>query len=286
MQYEIGPGAIVLGEVATACVIGAGAVIYPGVRIGRGACIDPGCVVKRDIPAFSVVSCEGAFVSGVAPRELSLITDELIDRTQTRAAGDYEAAFNMAKRLANYLPYMGFDSWGPLYEMCAGLLFNDGAERTADSIGVLTPLLSGILESPLSSCEAESKGVAFLMKHAASGAYEPWARMLAVLDKMEPCLVFVHGNARKKEAAIIEGMGHSLISIKGSVSEKVHCIRQLCESREIGVLISDHYGAVPSAVFKLRSAPRQWFLSDGVRWMPCDSIVLPEANLSSLIAAI
>lgn len=37
------------------CSIGAGAVILPGVTIGRGAMIGAGAVVTQDVPAFAVV---------------------------------------------------------------------------------------------------------------------------------------------------------------------------------------------------------------------------------------
>lgn len=46
------------------CSIGAGAVILPGVRIGRGATVGAGAVVNRDVPQF-------ATVVGVPARELT-----------------------------------------------------------------------------------------------------------------------------------------------------------------------------------------------------------------------
>ena len=41
-------------------VVGAGAVLLPGVRIGRRAMVGAGAIVTKDVPAFAVVRCEPA----------------------------------------------------------------------------------------------------------------------------------------------------------------------------------------------------------------------------------
>jgi hypothetical protein len=289
MNYHLGQGAIVLDGalVATASVIGAGAIIYPGVRIGRGAQIDPGCVVKADVPAFSRVSREGDKVSGIASDDLSSIMDALINKTLTKHPGDFSEAAAIASRLSRYLPFMDVNAWAPAYEMCAGLLFNDAGPDDATRIRKeLLPSLTGFTEAPTSNCGNPSNRVAVLVKHAAAGSYEPWARVMEILSALPPCEVYIHGNARKREVCDIENLGHSPVRCLGTWEEKISEIRQRCESSSIGTLISDHYGAVPTAVFNLRSAPRQWYLSDGIRWMPCDAIIPPKSRPEWVAAAI
>ncbi len=43
-------------HIETGADIGVGAIILPGVRIGRGAIVGAGSVVNRDVPAFAVVA--------------------------------------------------------------------------------------------------------------------------------------------------------------------------------------------------------------------------------------
>lgn len=289
MDYQLGQGAIVLegATVATASVIGAGAIIYPGVRIGRGAQIDPGCVVKADVPAFSRVSREGDKVSGVASDDLSSIMDALINKTLAKQPGAFSEAAAIASRLSRYLPFMDVNAWAPAYEMCAGLLFNDAGPDDATRIrNELLPSLIGFTEAPTSNCATPSKRVAVLVKHVAAGSYGPWVRLMEVLSALPPCDVYIHGSARKRELWGIENLGHSPVRCLGTWEEKISEVRARCESSNIGTLISDHYGAVPTAVFKLRSAPRQWYLSDDVRWMPCDALIPLEASPASVAAAI
>lgn len=54
---EIGPGAMILGQVAVGNFvrIGAGAVILPNIKIGKNAVIGAGSVVSRDVPPGVVV---------------------------------------------------------------------------------------------------------------------------------------------------------------------------------------------------------------------------------------
>jgi acetyltransferase-like isoleucine patch superfamily enzyme len=67
-EAAIGPGARILGSeqsigetlIRRAAVIGANAVILPGVTVGEGAVVDAGAVVRRDVPDFSAVTGDPA----------------------------------------------------------------------------------------------------------------------------------------------------------------------------------------------------------------------------------
>jgi len=53
----------------TGCWIGAGAIILPGVHIGRGAIVSAGSVVFRNVPPFTVVAGNPARTVGVVDRD-------------------------------------------------------------------------------------------------------------------------------------------------------------------------------------------------------------------------
>ena len=61
LQDEVRTGEVVIGERA---MIGAGAIILPGVRVGAGASVAANSLVTRDVPA-------GTTVAGVPATELS-----------------------------------------------------------------------------------------------------------------------------------------------------------------------------------------------------------------------
>lgn len=44
-------------EIGSECHIGTGAVIFPGVRIGKGATVEPYAVVKEDLPENTIQKC-------------------------------------------------------------------------------------------------------------------------------------------------------------------------------------------------------------------------------------
>ena len=43
------------GYIETGCLIGIGAIILDGVRVGKGSIIGAGCVVTKDVPAYSLM---------------------------------------------------------------------------------------------------------------------------------------------------------------------------------------------------------------------------------------
>lgn len=74
----------------------------------------------------------------------------------------------------------------------------------------------------------------------------------------------------------LRAMGYTFRNFGGSPSEKVANIRAACEFDEIDVLIADMYWSVPLALFEMRSAPYQLYLSMGFQKFPADKVLLMD----------
>lgn len=281
----IGHNAVVMSRAVIgprACV-GAGSVIYPGVTVGDGAVVDPGCVVKSDIPAHSHVTCQGVSATGPT-KDLGELVQDLHDYAKTHNHSFRSRRWEIANRLLNYINAMALDEWCQLYEMALMLLW-EGQETDESALirrNFIDPATAHFIPQPTKNC-AGGHRVAWLIKHAAGGSYTPFKRVMEYLRHSLPCDVFVHGSVRDKEVKAIIDCGHEVFHFSGPMSERVHDIREACEKREVETLICDVPTSIPTAVYLMRSAPRQVFLSPGFRGMPCDIEIIPFPDIIEVI---
>ena len=76
------------------CLIGIGAVILNGVRVGEGSIIGAGCIVTKDVPARSLMV-------GVPAKKIRDVTDAKAQELIEHAQHYYELALAHAKRTKN-----------------------------------------------------------------------------------------------------------------------------------------------------------------------------------------
>lgn len=274
VSASIGNNSVVMSgaTVGAGAFIGPGCVIYPGVTIGDGAVVDPGCVVKSNIPAYSHVTCQGAIATGPT-KDLGAVVQDLHDYAKTHDKDIVARRWDIVERLRKYINSMGIDEWCQLYEMALVMLWEGGDESSLIRRNFIDPAIAHFEPSPMGN---EGSRVAWLIKHAAGGSYTPFAMAAEYLRWSPPSDVYVHGSARDKEVKLISDMGHEVMHFGGSMGQRIDGIRLTCHDRGVGTLICDAPTAIPTALYLLRAAPKQVYLSSGFTGMPCDSIVMVD----------
>ncbi|MEM9272684.1 MAG: gamma carbonic anhydrase family protein [Cyanobacteria bacterium P01_F01_bin.143] len=76
------------------CLIGIGAVVLNGVRVGAGSIIGAGCIVTKDVPARSLMV-------GIPAKKIRDVTEEKAQELIEHAQHYYELALAHAKRTKN-----------------------------------------------------------------------------------------------------------------------------------------------------------------------------------------
>jgi carbonic anhydrase/acetyltransferase-like protein (isoleucine patch superfamily) len=70
-------------HIETGCLIGIGAIVLNGVRVGRGSIIGAGCVVTKDVPPYSLmVGIPAKLVRSVTPEEAADLIEHARKYTQ------------------------------------------------------------------------------------------------------------------------------------------------------------------------------------------------------------
>lgn len=83
-----------------------------------------------------------------------------------------------------------------------------------------------------------------------------------------------YGAGEPQVVSNLEAMGYTFRNFGGTPLEKAAAIREACVADEIDVLISDMYWAIPLALFEMRTAPYQLYLSMGFQKFPADRVLL------------
>lgn len=83
-----------------------------------------------------------------------------------------------------------------------------------------------------------------------------------------------YGAGEQQVVDNLQAMGYTFRNFRGTPVEKAAAIRAACLEDEIDVLISDMYWAIPLALFEMRTAPYQLYLSMGFQKFPADKVLL------------
>jgi hypothetical protein len=204
-----------------------------------------------------------------------------------RTLGDYLATRNpsyrprrleLARSAAAMFGGVNFNAWSYLYDAAFALMWQqmDGHKETQPEIyrELIEPSLRLFEPHPLEG----GKRLAWVIHSASVGMYAPYKHVVAYLEGMSPCDVYVCNVADRNEIARLEDYGHAVFPLQGDSLSKVAQIREWCDEREIGALIADIYQSIPLALFAMRSAPRQAYLSPGFQLFPADVVYAPETQ--------
>ena len=257
--------------------IGAGAVILPGVKVGKGAMVGAGAVVSHDVPPHQIVTGVPAAPSGCASQTLLRVTEELQAYMQSRSMGFKSRRLDLMATAAKYVGDLDEDDAANLYNMAFSVAWQQHDDFKADQLFIRELLIERMYKKTPKPEKAKGK-VAWLVNHVAIGTYAPYKHVHAYLSGMEPCPVYVHGSVRDKEANELHAMGHKVYQFKGAPSAVADAIAAQCETDGVGALIADIYTAIPLMVFNRRAAPLQVYLSPGFQLFPADLVLLPETQ--------
>ena len=213
------------------------------------------------------------------PEESRLIqtVGKLRDYMKTRDRKYKPERYEILRTVIEHLPYLNTNDAAELYNMAFSLCWQQHEDFKGDQVLIRQLLIDSIPGKTPPPTPAKGK-IGWLVNHLALGTYAPYKHVYAYLSGMDPCEVIVHGNVREPEVNALRKMGHNIAQIKGPVDWSVEEIGKYCKERNIAVLISDIYTAVPAWCFKNRVATLQVYLSPGFQLFPADLVLLPETQ--------
>lgn len=202
----------------------------------------------------------------------------LSEYMRTRSRSFQSRRYEILRDVIDTLPYLHEDEAANVYNMAFSLCWQQHENFKADQIFIRELLIDGVTGGKMPERGTAKGRVGWLVNHMAIGTYAPYKHVHAYLSGMEPCEVIVHGNIHKRDADEVMAMGHNIHHIQGDPERTTDTVRDLCEHKGIGVLISDIYLSTPLWAFRKRAAPLQAYLSPGFQLFPADVVLLPETQ--------
>lgn len=117
----------------------------------------------------------------------------------------------------------------------------------------------------------------WLLRNMTTGMYAPYrhtkAFMIGQAATGNPTIAYCYGPADPNEVRELSQHG-----IQTRVSTDPSQLRAWFEMDQVGCLIADSYSAHTLALFEMRSAPVQFYLSPGMQMFPADAVLIPPTQ--------
>lgn len=206
------------------------------------------------------------------------ILEALNDYLTTRDRKYKERRWDLANHAMSWFGKVDFDTWAALYNGSISLLWQQQDDFKSCQKKIRETLIEKSLalfdQAPLSG----GHNTAWILNNASRGMYAPYKHVEAFLAGQRPCFVYIFNQANPECVADLQRMGHTVRHMVGLASETTAQIRAWCEMDKIGTLIAETYTAVPLALFAMRTAPVQFYLSPGFQMFPADCVLVPETQ--------
>ncbi len=194
--------------------------------------------------------------------------------------GRFDAVkWDIAETVKRWLPELDWPQFKSLYDHTFSFLWQqqEDFENTQYEIRdrLVRPAMHCFEPDPLPG----GKNVAWLIRHATVGMYAPYKHVRAfidgqVADGVNP-FVYIYGKYDAEELRAFTEQG-----VTFRLSNDPAEIRAWCEFDEIGTLITESYSALALALFTMRCAPVQFYLSPGFQlFEPADAVLLPPTQM-------
>lgn len=207
-----------------------------------------------------------------------MFVDDLAEYMQTRDRRFHPRKWDLIRQAVEAFPAVDFDTWAFLYNAAFSLAWQlqDNFKQDQHNIleRIIRPARRLFEKAPL----AGGPHTAWLLNNATRGMYAPYKHVEGFLAGQRPCFVYVFSKADPEVVADLEAMGHKVRVFEGTQTDIVAQIRLSCEIDKIGALIAETYTSVPMALFSMRTAPLQVYLSPGFQLFPADVTLVPETQ--------
>jgi hypothetical protein len=206
------------------------------------------------------------------------LVDDLDKYLRTRDRSYYPRKWELVEQAVKAFGHSDFDLFCGLYNAAFSLAWQLQDDFKEDQYKILEriikPAQSLFRAEPLPG----GPNTAWLLNNASRGMYAPFKHVEGFLAGQRPCYVYVFQSAVADVLKDIEAMGHTVRVFQGAPSDVCAQIRAACEIDQIGTLIAETYTAIPMALFALRTAPVQMYLSPGFQLFPADVTLIPETQ--------
>jgi hypothetical protein len=206
------------------------------------------------------------------------LVDDLDKYLRTRDRSYYPRKWELVEQAVKAFGHSDFDLFCGLYNAAFSLAWQLQDDFKEDQYKILEriikPTQSLFRAEPLPG----GPNTAWLLNNASRGMYAPFKHVEGFLAGQRPCYVYVFQSAVADVLKDIEAMGHTVRVFQGAPSDVCAQIRAACEIDQIGTLIAETYTAIPMALFALRTAPVQMYLSPGFQLFPADVTLIPETQ--------
>ena len=206
------------------------------------------------------------------------LVDDLDKYLCTRDRSYYPRKWELVEQAVKAFRHSDFDLFCGLYNAAFSLAWQLQDDFKEDQYKILEriikPTQSLFRAEPLPG----GPNTAWLLNNASRGMYAPFKHVEGFLAGQRPCYVYVFQSAVADVLKDIEAMGHTVRVFQGAPSDVCAQIRAACEIDQIGTLIAETYTAIPMALFALRTAPVQMYLSPGFQLFPADVTLIPETQ--------
>ena len=206
------------------------------------------------------------------------LVDDLDKYLRTRDRSYYPRKWELVEQAVKAFGHSDFDLFCGLYNAAFSLAWQLQDDFKEDQYRILEriikPAQSLFRAEPLPG----GPNTAWLLNNASRGMYAPFKHVEGFLAGQRPCYVYVFQSAVADVLKDIEAMGHTVRVFQGAPSDVCAQIRAACEIDQIGTLIAETYTAIPMALFALRTAPVQMYLSPGFQLFPADVTLIPETQ--------
>lgn len=206
------------------------------------------------------------------------LVDDLDKYLRTRDRSYYPRKWKLVEQAVKAFSHSDFDIFCGLYNASFAMAWQLQDDFKEDQYRILEriikPAQSLFRAEPLPG----GPNTAWLLNNASRGMYAPFKHVEGFLAGQKPCYVYVFQSAVPGVLEDIEAMGHTVRVFQGAPSDVCAQIRAACEIDQIGTLIAETYTAIPLALFSLRTAPVQMYLSPGFQLFPADVTLIPETQ--------